>query len=388
MDQATLPLSEYPECVAINAVGGDLQVVGWDRTDVQARTDGKLANLIQIGKEVQVTCDSDLILYIPSNSGLRINAIGGDADVRMVAGKTEIGNVGGDLQLRETGPIKLGSVGGDLSAKRTQGDLLAQNIGGDASLRQVSGSVMIRNIGSDFYLQGIGGSVNVNTGSDAVIYAQPTAAVEYRVVAGSDIILRVPLDINATLELIGGGDDSVRVRLPNISTVDGGSVLGLVLGSGDAKISLTAGDEVVVTNSDDEWKSLVAFDSSEWDSSYAGDQDTHGDLGGRISAQVDAAMRRASERVMRSQERAQARADAAVRRAEEKMRAAERRSTQMGVSMGRGSTSFTRPVTPVPPVKPNEPITDEERLTILRMLQEKKISLQDAEKLLTALDGK
>ena len=33
-------------------------------------------------------------------------------------------------------------------------------------------------------------------------------------------------------------------------------------------------------------------------------------------------------------------------------------------------------------------LPDEERLTILRMLQEKKISLQDAEKLLAALEGK
>jgi hypothetical protein len=36
----------------------------------------------------------------------------------------------------------------------------------------------------------------------------------------------------------------------------------------------------------------------------------------------------------------------------------------------------------------DQPISDEERLTNLRMLQEKKISLDDAEKLLSALEGK
>jgi hypothetical protein len=33
-------------------------------------------------------------------------------------------------------------------------------------------------------------------------------------------------------------------------------------------------------------------------------------------------------------------------------------------------------------------VGDEERLTVLKMLQEKKISMQDAEKLLAALEGK
>jgi hypothetical protein len=33
-------------------------------------------------------------------------------------------------------------------------------------------------------------------------------------------------------------------------------------------------------------------------------------------------------------------------------------------------------------------VSDEERLTILRMLEEKKISLEEAEKLLAALEGR
>jgi len=40
----------------------------------------------------------------------------------------------------------------------------------------------------------------------------------------------------------------------------------------------------------------------------------------------------------------------------------------------------------VPPM--DQPVSDEERLSILRMLQEKKISLTDAELLLSALEGK
>ena len=68
------------------------------------------------------------------------------------------------------------------------------------------------------------------------------------------------------------------------------------------------------------------------------------------------------------------------------MRAAERRSVHMGVSVGRWGAKVERPVAPPPP--PSEPVSDEERLSILKMLQEKKISREEAEKLLAALEGK
>jgi hypothetical protein len=84
-----------------------------------------------------------------------------------------------------------------------------------------------------------------------------------------------------------------------------------------------------------------------------------------------------------------------MRRAEDKMRSAERRSMHMGIKVGRFGATIDRPsVPPVPPIPPMpprggvDPVTDDERLVILKMLQDKKISLQEAEKLLAALEGK
>ena len=44
--------------------------------------------------------------------------------------------------------------------------------------------------------------------------------------------------------------------------------------------------------------------------------------------------------------------------------------------------------TPPPPPPPSDPVTDEERMSILRMVEQKKISIAEAEKLLAALEGK
>ena len=66
-----------------------------------------------------------------------------------------------------------------------------------------------------------------------------------------------------------------------------------------------------------------------------------------------------------------------MRRAEENMRRQQGRRFSFNWSPGRGT----------PPVPPTEAVTDEERMTILKMLQEKKISAEDSEKLLSALEG-
>jgi len=42
---------------------------------------------------------------------------------------------------------------------------------------------------------------------------------------------------------------------------------------------------------------------------------------------------------------------------------------------------------PTPPAPPSEPVAEEERMTILKMLAEKKITAEQAEQLLSALEG-
>jgi hypothetical protein len=114
----------------------------------------------------------------------------------------------------------------------------------------------------------------------------------------------------------------------------------------------------------------------------------------RINQRVQAAMERAQshlEAANRHAEtaghRASIKIEAAMRRAEAKARAAEVRSRrgQAAIRVGRWNWD----VTPHGPVQSSSaPISDEERLSILKMLQEKKISVEEAEKLLAVLEGK
>jgi hypothetical protein len=85
----------------------------------------------------------------------------------------------------------------------------------------------------------------------------------------------------------------------------------------------------------------------------------------------------------RTQEKLERKLEAARRKEELRARAAERRSQ----ARSRGSWSFEwSPGSSSPPKE--EGVSDEERLMILRMLEQKKISLQETEDLLAALEDR
>jgi hypothetical protein len=98
-------------------------------------------------------------------------------------------------------------------------------------------------------------------------------------------------------------------------------------------------------------------------------------FGERISRQVQAATARAAKS-----------AEEATRRAE---RHAERHARRWGRTPPPGAWGDFGPKgMPTPPGMPkSEPVAEEERMAILKMLQEKKITAEQAEQLLQALEG-
>jgi hypothetical protein len=84
MRQNTLPVSG-PVTVSVENVGGDLQIVGWERAEVTAKTDDNKLELTTEGETIHVQSRGDLILYVAREVSIRILSVGGDADLRALA---------------------------------------------------------------------------------------------------------------------------------------------------------------------------------------------------------------------------------------------------------------------------------------------------------------
>jgi hypothetical protein len=361
----TISLGKTPK-IKVDTIGGDLSIVGWDG-DVLVKGDEDEISLVQGDGEISISCSGDLSLRVPKDSSFEFQNIGGDASIRGVLGDVHIVNIGGDLSVRDAGSVTIGNIGADLSLRNAKGDIHVKNAAGDVSIREVDGNVTLDSVGDDLALRGAHGDVKVNVGEDVIVYLDPKADGGYSVVAGDDILLVLPEGANATLTLQG---DSIDVDLPGVEPDEDATERVVVLGDGSARISLSAGGDVRVSNREDAGEFAQEFGN------FAGMNFDFSGFGERISRQVERATSRVSKR-----------AEEAVRRAE---RTAERhaRRGKVGLEIGRWNWDLKgAPKPPTPPVPPTEPVSDDERMSILKMLAEKKITAEQAEQLLSALEG-
>ncbi len=167
-----------------------------------------------------------------------------------------------------------------------------------------------------------------------------------------DLKLSVPRKASIIMIYIGGD-----VSVENLD----GEVETCFIG-GDARLQNLTGKVAVSGVMGDLQMTNVSNASVE-----AGSMGRRGDLSEQIRRKVEAATQRAQKQMERS-----------MRRAEQKMRHAERYGRNWNVGWAGG-------MSPVEP--PVEPVSDEERMAILKMLQDRKITSEEAEKLLAALEG-
>jgi len=339
--------------IVLPSVAGDLRLTGWDREEVSAKTDGDVLDLVLDGEVVTVSCDDDLILNVPRAAAVQVDHAEGDVETRLLTGPLSFGVVDGDLSVREGGTLSLGTVEGDLNVRGGNGDISGTRLEGDVSLRDVKGNASLDSVAGDLFVRAVTGNLLARVEDDVVMYLELQDGTAVDISSEGDILLHLPAKANASLSLQADDPDNIAVKVPG-AKISGENPQAVVLGEGgSAAIRLKAEGDIVVTSESKEWESAAEFD-------FGGNWPLPGDF---------------SERINRTVERAARQAEAAARRAEQQVRQHGRRFA-FNWGPGRGV-----------PTPPTEPVSDEERMAILKMLQDKKISAADAETLLAALEG-
>src|SRR5215211_3326273 len=352
--------------ITIDSIDGDLSVVGWDGEDILIKTDEDDLKLEQNGEEISFSCTDDVSLRLPKDASLFIQRIGGDAALRGVMGSIKINEIDNDLSMRDVGSVAIETIKADFSLRGAKGNLSVKSVGGDVSIRDVEGNIALDSVADDLALRGARGNVKVNVGEDVVVYLEPKAEGAYSITAGDDILLVLKPNANVTLSMNG---DEISVDWPGIENQEEVTERVLVLGDGSAKIQLNAGGDIRVTHD------AEAGNSAEDFGNFAGMNFDWSGFGERISRQVEQATSRAAKR-----------AEEAARRVE---RHAERHARRWRGTVKSGPWNWETGPRGVPtsPTPPSEPVAEEERMAILKMLAEKKITAEQAEQLLNALEG-
>ncbi len=404
-------------------VSGDLRLKGQDDLTVVAKSDSPEDLALEARDDrVEIRCTSSCNVRVPRAALVEIHSAHGDAVIKGLDGSLSIGTVNGDLELRNVCVTNIGRVNGNLTAKNVDGDLSIDSAVGDVFARRVQGNFNVTgSISGNLNLTDIGGSAKALANGNIILRLDPAPGHDYEFNCTGNIFCRLSSD--ASVEISVPKAAQVMVDLPGIhASAPVQTPYALTIGEGDAKVTLSANGNVVLDTHAPDWD-MEDFDI-----------DTNAEVEGmadavsqQINQQVESQVRmiedqlnaqlssltmrlsaakltedqarriedRAREAGERATERAQERVRRAQERMEQKMAAAQRKMEYRAQAMERASRHGRHPVglgvltfpgAPNPPTPSGEPVNEEERLMILRMLEQKQITMDEAEKLLTALE--
>ena len=420
MDKQFVTTSASPQ-ISLD-VSGDLRLKGQDSNEVVAKSDDpENITLEARDDQVVIRCTSDCIIRVPRLAIVQIQAAHGDVVIKALDGELTIDRVDGNLDLRNVGETKISRINGDLSAKNVDGNLNIDTVSGDVSVRGVQGDFAVTNkANGNMNISDVGGSAKAVVDGNITLRLDPAPGHEFEFYSHGNLYCRLPDD--ASVEISVPKASQVRVDLPGIhASAPVQTPYALTLGEGDAKITLSADGNVVLDTH------APAWEMEDLDIDVGGEVDGMADvISQQISQQVDSQVRMiedqlnaqlsslsmrlsaaklTEEQARRIEDRARETSERAAARAQEKMRKAREKMEQKMAAMQRRMEmknrerghihrhehrrwSFNIPTPPVPPTSPGEPVSEDERLMILRMLEEKKITMEEADELLSALEGK
>jgi hypothetical protein len=373
--------------VIVQQVGGDLTVRGRTGSDMVVDGDGVFVEQVADGQPYLIRCGGDCRIAAPHGVPVVVQQVGGDAKLTDLGGALELGAVGGDAVVRNVQAAQIGSIGGDLRLKWAAGDVSLKAVGGDAAIREVSGAVTVAAVGADLYLQNIDGNCQVDrVGSDLVLNMEFAPGNTYRFNAKGDILCRVRAETSAQFIVPADMQVDLDVEADMIEAEDGESQI-VRVGDGRAEIVIDDGSELrLVGETEDYVVNLGIQIEEEIEARMSSlEEQLNRQLSG-LDERIQAWAEQFTPQAERYADRAQRQAERALdrfRRSMDKQKGKRKRAS------GTRSFEFTwgsSSANAAPSRQSTEPVTEEERLMILRMLQEGKISLDEAERLLAALD--
>ena len=372
MKQTTIPIRM--DARVIIKCSTDLSVEGNDSSTLVVVVDQ--SDCLRMKEEngvFRIVADADCRIFLPGSVTVTIEKVGGDCNIENLHGRVVVGKIGGDLNLKKVDGASVESIGGDCRIMEAAGAIELARVG-DTLIAENLQSILAGSVGADVRLVDIQGKAEVTAGDEVELqFSQPNLP-EIRARAGSDIKLYVSKEANAQLELSSGGEE-INIHAGGQDVEVEQRAFSLPLGSGGARVELIAGDSILVTDGE----------KPDWDDK-AGDWGAEHwkNFGFDIANKVKESMRSASE----SMNQAWREAERASREAGKQVEHAFRDLDERGFGFGRSGkvVGFSMGGDKSSPSNAKAGTSDEERMLVLKMLQDKKISVEEAEKLLNALD--
>mgnify|MGYP001156266321 CR=1 FL=1 len=391
MFEQTVETSATPH-ITVTECMGNLVVRGSEEQQITIQVQGGADDVVleREGETFTLTTRTNCRLACPPGVTLTVGTARGNLKVEGVDGPVAIGTVHGNATLRAVGPTALEQASGNLRVRQVMGDLRVQTLRGNARVHQVEGSLSLSQVGGNLVTEGLQGGLAAEQVRGNVRLGPPFSPGQtYRLSANGNLTVRLLADASLHLALRAGG--GVHSRIPDLALEEAEEETRGVLGTGEASLEAQVGGCVYLRSPEPERAAEgIPFD-------FMADMEG---MGAQIEAHITEVMAEVAtrldeslshiddqairERVERATEKALRKAGQAAgqarRKAEQEAERARLRAERAERRWQRASGQRSRPR--------QEPATSEEQLRVLRMVEEGKVTPEQAADLLAALEGR
>lgn len=363
----TLNLGPAPRLVLV--CSGDLDVRGRSST-AMTRVEGDSLGVRQFDGGAEVDSKGSATVYLPPGGSVVVRSVGGDLSLRDLAGPLDAEAVGGTLVVRNAGDVRVLAVEGSARLRGVQGAVTLGTVGGDLLLEDVEGHVRIESVGGDLLGREVDRGVELGkAGGDVALRTGLAADSRTRISAGGEVKLRLPAQ--AGVRVVVPADLPLELSRGLEALREGDSRV-VLTGDGAALVEVVAASEVTI-------KQRSAYDE---DAAFA----YAFAAGSRVSEQLASISEELEAQFAVLEASLSEDISDRVRRQVEKRLDSARR--QVDAAQRWVEQAHNAPPPPSPAPEPaGEPVSEQERLLILQMLEQGTITVQEAERLLAALEG-
>lgn len=384
MDRVSLDTDQNP-VIKFERINGSLRLKGWDQSSL--RTDSEHEDTLSVDKsdaETVINCKSGCIARVPMESNVKIGRVDGELMLKSVDGEVVADEIYGNLLTKSIGPVNLKLAASNVNCRTVEGDFKCETINGNATLQDIDGKITIDRVKGNLVIKGFSSGITANVDGNATLRLETDPQGSYTVTSGGNINCRLSADASAEVN-IRSGSKMIIIHSEDGTEVIRESEQTLSFRDGEATIILDAAGNVdfsIQTEAEVDWSAEFEFDHDL--SSMANDitQIVTDQLETQLGS-LNKNLNHLSSNLSSISPKVTDKIEAKRRKIEQKIAKVERHAAKQGQRASRKSQrSFS---TRKPTV---DPVSDDERQKVLEMLQNKLITVQEAEMLLATLEGR
>ena len=154
-------------------------------------------------------------------SNVQLDQVSGSAKLSKIKQTISIGNLSGELEVKEAGAIMGQTINGDCSLRKVYGEVRIGRVTDDFSARDCSGKIEVTEVRGDAFVSTMSGILKLDSVMGDAIIQGPLPAEKHHIIGSGDVIVYWPSNRNVQFLISHKGRLVNDMGLPNETKVPG-----------------------------------------------------------------------------------------------------------------------------------------------------------------------